>query len=142
MSVAITDRDKVDIEEIIRRSPVASLPEAAQALRYYIRRSIEVRYGYVGDQVACVWGLRPPSLLSDNAYLWLLTTNLVEEHKFLFIRHSQRWIEEALKRYPTITGDVIPPDNWRARRWIEWLGGVFSTPIDGRAPFVIRAKNG
>lgn len=104
-------------------------------------RSVEIRWGLINGKFACVWGLIPPTLLSHASWLWLMTTPLVEEHKFLFVRHSQRWLEEALKRYPEIIGDCIT-GNDRGRRWLTWLGAEFGATYMGRAPFVIRAKHG
>lgn len=111
-----------------------------ETLRACLLRSVEVRYGIVDGKVACVWGLIPPTLLSTSAWLWLDTTEIVAEHKFLFVRYSQRYVEEALKTYPKLIGDCIV-GNWSGRRWLEWLGAEFSPAIGGRWPFVIRAKH-
>lgn len=112
-----------------------------QEVRKCMLRSVEVRYGLVDGELACVWGLIPPTLLSSNAYLWLHTTELVEDHKFLFVRHSQRYVEEMLRHFPKIVGDCLI-GNSSARRWLEWLGAEFYPPVGGRWPFVIRAKHG
>jgi hypothetical protein len=93
------------------------------------------------SEVACVYGLAPPTAISNRAYLWLLTTDLVEQHKFLFIRHSQLVVEDALKRYDVITG-TVEHRNGPARRWLRWLGadiGAVDLEI-GYCPFVIRRK--
>lgn len=140
MRVAVQQGGLIRTAEMVKNSPVANLPEAEEALREYIYRSIEVRLGLIDGKPACVWGLIPPTLLSQQAYLWLLTTNIVAEHKFLFVRHSQRYIEEALKIYPEIVGDVIVP-NEPAMKWIKWLGGVFeAAPVAGRWVFRIIAR--
>ena len=130
-----------DIRDVLRRSPIANIPEAERIMTECLHRSIEIYYGKVDGQVACVWGLIPPTLLSDQAYLWLLTTDIVAEHKFLFVRHSQRYVEEALKSFPNIVGDVIV-GNDSAVRWLRWLGAEFAAPVGGRVPFTIRAKHG
>lgn len=139
--IAIRKNEKVNLQEVIRRSPVAQMPGAEDILLEAIFRSIEIRYGYIDGDLACVWGLIPPTLLSSTAYLWLLTTEIVAEHKFLFVRHSQRYVKEALRIYPEIVGDAIV-GNLSAIRWLRWLGAEFSEPVFGRIPFVIRAKNG
>lgn len=131
----------VDLRDVLLHSPVASVLGAEEILRECMYRSIEVRYGLVDSEVACMWGLIPPTLLSTTAYLWLLTTDIVAEHKFLFIRHSQRYIEEALNIYPTIIGDCLV-GNRAAKRWLQWLGAEFTEPVGGRIPFTIRAANG
>lgn len=138
--IAIERTKEVNLREVILRSEVKHIPEAEEILRDCMYRSMEIRIGKVDGVVACVWGLIPPTILSDSAWLWLLCTDIVAEHKFLFVRHSQRYIEEALKEYPIILGDCLI-DNKSAKRWLEWLGAKFAEPIAGRIPFSIRAKN-
>lgn len=130
----------LDVKDIIQRSPVAFIDGAEEILRECMDRSIEVRYGMVDDVVACVWGLIPPTYLSTQAWLWLLTTDIIAEHKFLFIRQSQRYIAEALKRYPEIIGDTDIA-NESAKKWLKWLGAEFGHPYNGRVPFIIKASN-
>jgi hypothetical protein len=137
--ISIRNISDVPLHDVLKRSPVAHIPDAEAILRECVYRSTKVRYGFLDSRLACMWGLIPPSLLSQTAYLWLLTTDIVAEHKFLFVRHSQRYVEEALKIYPTIVGDVII-GNAPARRWLKWLGAEFGQPDKGRVKFVIRRK--
>jgi hypothetical protein len=139
MSVAIVANYERDfsLTDVVSRSPVAHEPGGEIKLRTLIRMSEEVWFGLHDDKVAAVWGLIPPSLVSNRAYLWLLTTELVEAHKFLFIRHSQLVIEDALKRYPIVTGDV-EVGNHAARKWLRWLGADIGVPEKGYSPFIIR----
>ena len=140
--ISIERSKDFDIVDVLRRSPVSGIPGARETLLECMSRSVEVQIGIVDGVVACVWGMIPVTILSSSAYLWLLTTDLVEKHKFLFIRHSQRCVEEALKIFPVITGDVAP-DNHSARRWLEWLGAEFSSgPFGDWIPFTIRRRDG
>lgn len=124
-----------DTRDLIARSTFSGDPEAEEILRECLWRSEDVQYGILDGRVACVWGLIPPTLLSECAYLWLLTTDIVVEHKFLFVRNAQIYVEDMLKRYPILYGDVGDP---RAVKWLKWLGAVIGEPIDGRIPFMIR----
>jgi hypothetical protein len=139
--IRISTSQDYDIRQVLARSSVADLPEAEKIMQQCLHRSVEIRYGFIDGEIACAWGLIPPTILSSVAYLWLLTTDVVAEHKFLFIRHSQRYIEEALKEFPIIVGDAIV-GNDPAIRWLKWLGAEFLQPDGQRIPFVIRAKNG
>jgi|SRR5215472_10912365 len=140
MSVAIILQKDCDVKDIIKRSPVAAIPNAEQMLKSWLRRSEEVWLGLHDDTVACVWGLSSSSLASNRAYLWLLTTDLVEHHKFSFVRHSQLVIEDALKRHEMIIGHV-ELRNGPAKRWLRWLGASIGPPEEtGYCPFVIRRK--
>lgn len=141
MKVTIASRSNYSLRDILARSENTHIPGAEEILRDCIVRSREVRFGLIDGDLACMWGLIPPTILSSTAWLWLVTTEIVAENKFLFVRNSQRWIEEALKIYPEIIGDCIV-GNDPAIRWLKWLGAEFQAPVDGRIPFMIRAKNG
>lgn len=94
-----------------------------------------------GDLVA-IWGLIPPTLISRQAYLWMYSTDAVSQHKFLFVRHSQRVIERMLERYPTIVGHCLV-GACDSIRWVRWLGGVFDDANGPFMPFRIeRRSNG
>ena len=94
----------------------------------------------VSSSVANGWGLIPPSVLSEQAYLWLLTTDLIEEHKFLFTRYSQRVVEMMLRVYPTIVGHIDQKEA-RAVQWLKWLGAEIIAREDGQLHFSIRRKD-
>lgn len=95
--------------------------------------------GRIEGKLTCAWGLVPPSLLADEAYLWLYTTPAVEEHKFLFVRYSQRVMEEMLKIYPKIVG-VTAIEARYSIRWLKWLGAKFGEPQGKYLPFQIIAR--
>ena len=97
--------------------------------------------GFVDEEPACMWGLVPPTLLSDSAYLWLLITDLVKDHQFAFVRHSQIEIEKMLEVYPLIVGHC-DRRNPASVRWLKWLGAVFDTSQGPLMPFSIVRKNG
>jgi len=98
--------------------------------------------GYVGEEIACVWGLVPPSLLSSQAYIWLYTTPVAEEHQFLLVRHSQIVIQTILnEHFPILTGHCLYGAD-RSIRWLRWLGATFGEPTGKGIPFMIRKKDG
>ncbi len=122
--------------DVIAKSPVSGVPDAVETLVGYLAQSHSKFVGYYEGQIACVMGLIPPTCLSTSAYIWLLHTDLVEAHKFLFIRHSRMWIADVLKLYSSIYGHVDPTHPERIR-WLKWLGAEFG-PADGRlVPFRI-----
>ena len=137
--IAIQQSKDFDVEDVLRRSPVAETSNAKEIMNECLGRSTQVYYGSVDGSVACVWGIIQPTLLSHSVYLWLLTTDIIVEHKFLFIRYSQIYVEELLEVYDEVIGDVMP-DNEPAKRWLKWLGAEIMPPVGGRMPFVIRKK--
>ena len=139
VAVRVAAQNSTDMLDVIRRSPVCESADAVKILNDWWLASDKVWAGMVDGEIACLWGLAPPTFLSDNAYLWLLTTDLIQEHKFLFIRYSQRYIEEMLKVYPQIIGHVAI-DNYQATKWIRWLGAKLGEPENGFRPFTIRRR--
>jgi hypothetical protein len=108
----LRDFDKQNIDK-------CTAPEAA--LLDEIRNSTWACAGLIDGQVACVWGVRANTILNDSCYLWMLTTRLIDEHPFIFVRHSQMMAEEILKRFSFIHGWVLA-DNHRSIKWLRWLG--------------------
>lgn len=108
---------------------VISDQRGLQACNAYLQASLFAWTGLVDGHVACVWGLVAPNILSETAYLWLITSPLVDEHKFTFVRHSQMVVKEMLKQFPLISGHVLS-DHERSRRWLKWLGVSFEPSIE------------
>ena len=103
------------------------------------RNSATVWRGTINGMVAAVWGLAPTSLLSGSAYLWLYTTPVVDDHKFIFARYSQLFMEQMLDVYPEIRGHVVAGED-RSVRWLKWLGATFGEPEGKMIPFKIRKR--
>lgn len=137
--ISIRSADQIPLDDVIARSPVKTNPRAKMVLSQCLARSEHSWTGLVDGQIVCLWGLCPPTLLSDQAYIWLLTTDEIEEHKFLFIRHSQMMMEKMLDVYPVIIGEV-EINNFRARQWLRWLGAKFITRKNGTISFEIRKR--
>lgn len=92
--------------------------------------------GFIDGKLACIWGVIPPTLMSNQAYLWLYTTDVIKEHQFVLVRHSQMVIEEILEEYPSIVGHAIIGST-KSIRWLKWLGAKFGTPQGTGLPFRI-----
>lgn len=108
-----------------------------EALRFCTSMASNLWIGYIDAKAVCTWGLVPPTILSDGAYLWLYSDPEIKEHKFTFIRQSQIVIEDMLKLYPLIYG-VTRITGTHSIRWLRWLGAVFGEPHNGFLPFEIR----
>lgn len=135
-----------DIEHVILRGMFKDVPTALCVCKQYWFASVESWVGCVDDEPACVWGLIAPSMMSEAAYLWLITCDLVDEHKFTFVRQSQMIIQRLLQDFPLIEGHAIVGEE-RARRWLKWLGVSFGDPIQGLdgkmllLPFTLRSNS-
>lgn len=139
MKVQIGGADKDKIRQLIssaNRDSVDELNEIDRCLAI----TTQLYAGLLQEELICAWGLIPPTLMSDQAYLWLYTTPKVAEHTFLFVRKSQIAVQAMLEDFPRITGHTAV-ENRQAIRWLKWLGASFGEAEGGYMPFVIRAKH-
>lgn len=93
--------------------------------------------GLVEGRPAVIWGIKPPSLTSDVAYLWAITTTLVDEYPFVFARHSQEFIKLVSDKFPKLTG-YVQNENERSKRWLKWLGFKIAPPVSYNSQFLCR----
>lgn len=136
VSVELVEGEK-DWANVAQRSAFGL--DGLPTLRKLLAESAVVYVGKYEGEIACVYGLVPPTLLSESVYLWLLTTELVAQHPFLFVRHSQRVVEQILKKHPMIIG-TTSHSNKSAISWLKWLGAEYSEGRNGMLNFVIRRK--
>lgn len=141
MTVHIEPLVNVPISSLISLATGFNLdPKESGMLEFCQLLSAEVWSGFVDDRLICCWGLIPPTLLSNQAYLWMHSTPAIRDHQFILVRHSQRIVEKMLERYDRIIGDcrVGASDSIR---WLKWLGAEFdeANAHDCRS-FVIRRK--
>ena len=141
MKVEIHQTKDINTALVIGHSAYAKVAIAERTLWECMNQSRFCWIGRTDGEIVCVWGLIPPTLMSHRAYLWLLTTNALAGHEFIFIRHSQRAIEQMHKLYPIITGHVEAKAA-QSMRWLRWLGATFDKGRGPLIPFQIVAKNG
>ncbi|TXH55883.1 MAG: hypothetical protein E6Q97_07800 [Desulfurellales bacterium] len=138
MAVEIKLVDNTTAFELIR---LGQDPLATAALSQTLALTTDQWFGFVNGECVCAWGVVPPTILSDQAYLWMHATDAIRGNEFIFVRHSQRIIAELLKSYTLITGfaDPLTPNTLR---WLKFLGAEFEKPKTKYIPFTIRRKDG
>jgi hypothetical protein len=127
--------------ELLYTPCLAMLSELNQdTMTRAIRNSEWVWIGDVDGEVFGFWGLIPPTLCSDRAYLWFYSTDHLSRHLFAFVRRSRVVTEELLGHYPILVGHGRASDE-RSLRWLRWCGAEFSEPVANGAlvPFEIRS---
>lgn len=110
--------------------------DGEKTMDFCLLMSTVIWAGFINKALACIWGVIPPSLMSNQAYLWLYTTDVIKGHEFVLVRHSQRVIEEILDEYPSIVGHAIIGST-KSIRWLKWLGAKFGHPQGTGIPFRI-----
>ena len=113
--------------------------EELEIFNRFVSASAFVYSGIVNDKVVCLWGLIPPTLLSDQAYLWLHTTPAAEEHQFILVRRGQIEMKKMLEEYPKIVGHCEVQAT-RSIRWLKWLGAKFGEAEGSLVPFIINRQ--
>lgn len=105
-------------------------------MEFCLLMSTVIWAGFINNRLACIWGVIPPTLMSNQAYLWLYTTDVIKGHEFILVRHSQLVIEEILDEYPSIVGHATIGSD-KSIRWLKWLGAKFGFPQGTAVPFRI-----
>jgi hypothetical protein len=137
MSALIKVVDSPGLSEILREAHVELTPRESRIMDDCSRQSFMMWAGYNNEgELMCVWGVIPPSVLSDEVYLWLYVTEAVKTNQFLFVRRSQIVIQELLREYRAVVG-YVNVDAVSSQRWLKWLGAEFGPAKAGRLPFRI-----
>lgn len=85
-----------------------AMPDARREISVATARATKHLWaGFWNDQLLCIFGLTPPTMLSTNAHLWLITTNEAKRHPIIFGRWARRMVNHMLDLYPTITGFCV-----------------------------------
>lgn len=109
----------VDLQEVV--DPTGSFKQA-------MANSAESWIVYFDGKPAVLWGVFLESLLSDEAIIWTVTTNVVEHYPLLFLRGSQQVVKYLLRHYEILTGKVDATYD-RSIRWLRWLGFEVLPPV-------------
>lgn len=140
MTVAIETIDKSVASALISSSNSNKLSEYdLKRFDRYLRSTTVIWAGVRNGQIVNLWGVIPPTMLADVAYLWHYLLAPADEHTFVLARYSRLAVERVLARYPRIVGHCKVDDE-EAQKWIRWLGGEFSYPDGPLIPFTIASK--
>lgn len=135
MSGRVFDIRRVNSDEATVLMKNMMLDEiGAETTEFCLFMSTTIWAGFIKGELACIWGVIPPSLMSYQAYAWLNTTDVLKGHEFAFVRHSQLVFDELLEEYSSIVGHVIIGAD-KAYRWLKWLGAEFGPPQGKVVPY-------
>lgn len=133
----MTEIEQISVQEANRLVKTINFDEySKKTMDFCLLMSTAIWAGFIDGELACIWGVIPPTLMSNQAYLWLYTTDVIKEHQFVLIRHSQRVMEEILKEYSSVVGHAIIGSD-KSIRWLKWLGAKFGPPQGEALPFRI-----
>lgn len=92
-----------------------------------VDRSASAWSWIVAGEVACMFGIVTPTLVSEEAYPWFFSTDLVDRYARQFARTCKELLPELLSRHPRLTG-MVDARYALSVRWLEWLGATFDEP--------------
>jgi len=75
MKQNIVEIRRIEATEAARLTKNMTLDEpGAQTMEFCLLMSTIMWAGFIRGELACIWGVIPPTLMSNQAYAWLNTT--------------------------------------------------------------------
>mgnify|MGYP003625007109 CR=1 FL=1 len=134
LKVEIRKPTQADVDNLIknmrqadRNELMALHNEIGRIVQYSFERSEHKWSVYANGEFVCMFGVGYAALVSDTGIIWMLGTDLIEQYKGAFIRHSKRYIEAMLTIYPVLS-NYCDVRNKRTIRWLKFMGFTFSEP--------------
>ncbi len=137
MTAMICSANRADMSKMVAALPSHFSAEQKDFFQFCIHRAAHLWIGTIDEELVGLWGLIPPTFLSNWAYLWLYHTGSVKGREFVFIRQSRIAMQQILAEYPVVCGHAEAA-NASGIRWLRWLGAEFAAPEGLMIPFVIR----
>ena len=127
--IEIREVENGDVAVLVRNMRKHDVQEVNAATRMGVRNAVETslnlstyaKTGLVNDELVCMWGVCPISLISSSGSPWMLGTDLIEKKQRIFLRRSKPWLEDIKKDYKTLENHV-DERNTLSVRWLKWLG--------------------
>ncbi len=92
-----------------------------EALRVSLSMSTHAWAGMIDDDVVCMFGVSPYSLLGSKGMPWFIGSDAVEEHQMAFLRRNKRYVKKMNKAFPYML-NWVDARNTVAIGWLKWLG--------------------
>jgi hypothetical protein len=83
--------------------------------------------GLIDGEVACIFGVASPSVLSGEGVPWMVGSDLLDLHAHAFLRRSRRVVSHMLSLYDHLE-NYVDSRNTRAVHWLRWLGFTLHAP--------------
>ena len=113
----IRDDNCQEIRRVCSCDPVRALMDTVE------NADVKVA-SYVGDDLVALWGVRKKSILSSEAYVWLIASNALDAHWLTFAKESKRILARLQDSYPHLE-NFVDAGNDRIIGWLKWLGFHF-----------------
>ncbi len=111
------------------------------ALKSALKQSVNAWVGEIDGQPVAMWGIYRGSLIDPTGFLWMVTTNAVEEHQFTFVRYARIVLDILLERCKYVYATVNPGFT-RSQKFLRFLKFTAETPVnvDGKTLLVYKRR--
>lgn len=120
--------DAVLLGENMRACDVAEVRacghEPAEAAQRSTAHSLLCWSAFAGDQLVCIFGASPVSIVSGIGSPWMLGTPALDRHSRVLVRVTPGYIAQMLKAFPHLV-NFVHADNKTSMRWLKRLGFSF-----------------
>lgn len=123
--VTVIDADPLDVDALIAdirpedstELHLAKWTSVRDAVESCVVRSAVCRAMYIGDELACLFGIADVTVLGDTACIWTLGTNAIRRHPREYLRACRKAAKDAMDLFPQVT------------KFYNWMPVHFSTYI-------------
>ncbi len=127
--IEIRDVEPGDIDMLVANMRDHDIQEVNAATRMGIENAVKTsvnlstysKTGLVNDELVCMWGVCPISLLSSSGSPWMLGTDLIKKKQRIFLRRSKPWLDDIRKDYRYLE-NFVDERNVMSIKWLKWLG--------------------
>jgi hypothetical protein len=123
--VPATHAHAVELAATMRRADVEELAALGYAplpaIEVSMVTSRDVWAGKADGRVMCIFGVSTATVLSDEAFPWLLTAQDMPRHAKIFLRLNRDYIAAIKTQYRLLWG-LVCETNTTSIRWLSWLG--------------------
>jgi len=135
IDVVMRDVEEQDIKDLHNNLREADKQEllATTSLNLYdvIKDSVELstyaQAATFNDELVCLWGVCPISMISRKGSPWMLSTSVIEKYPLAFLKRCKPVIEKFTDNYNYLENHV-DVRNTVAIHWLKWLGFKFDEP--------------
>lgn len=127
-----------NLREKDRRELLAGKLTPLNALELSFEHSTMRFTTLVKDEIACVFGIAPDSLIGLSASVWLIGTPLLATIKKTFCKLSRLFISRFLEDYPLLW-NIVDSRYLETIKWLNFCGADFNgeSVMVGDVPFYI-----
>jgi len=124
--ILVTDRFDLkedDVKEVYYSNGLS----ADNALPESIKNTLMGYTVLIDEKPEICFGINPPSLMGNDAIIWMLSSERIHDIDIRVVRHSRGIMDYFLSYYNKLI-NFVHVDNKSSIRWLKAIGAKFSEP--------------